>query len=414
MTQNLVPQRRTFLFLQGVNTPFFAKLSDRLASVGHHIFRINFNAGDTVYWGRRKAWAFREQIKSLPEFLSEKIRACGATDILLFGDRRPIHLPAIEMAKQQGVRIHVFEEGYFRPYWVTLERNGVNAHSLFPRDPAWIKNVAPSLPDYGNGDPFSAALRTRALHDMAYHLSNIANPLMFPHYRTHRPVISGLEYAGWGQRFAKMPFYERRDRVTIARLMTGASPFYLLPLQLDSDTQIRDHSPFDDMQEVIRLTMASFARYAPAETRLVIKNHPLDTGFINYPRLIKKLEIEFDCEGRIDYLESGDLDAMLPRARGLVTVNSTVGLSSLGHGCPTIALSNPIYNLADLTFAGTLDQFWRSGAPPDSIFFKQFRNTLIHVTQVNGGFYSAAGIGLAVTNSARILESARSPLEVLL
>ena len=418
MTQNRVPQRRTFLFLQGVNTPFFAKLSDRLAADGHCIFRINFNAGDTVYWGQRKAWAFREQIESLPEFLNEKIRECGATDILLFGDRRPIHLPAIEMAKQCGVRIHVFEEGYFRPYWVTLERNGVNAHSLFPRDPAWIKNVAPSLPDYGdgnnNGRPFSSSLRTRALHDMAYHLSNIANPLMFPHYRTHRPVISGLEYAGWGQRFAKMPFYERRDRIIITRLMTGVSPFYLLPLQLDSDTQIRDHSPFDDMQEVIRVTMASFARYAPANTRLVIKNHPLDTGFINYPRLIKKLEIEFDCEGRIDYLESGDLDALLPRARGLVTVNSTVGLSSLGHGCPTIALSNPLYNLADLTFAGTLDQFWRSGTRPDSGFFKQFRNTLIHATQINGGFYSASGIALAVTNSARILQSARSPLEVLL
>ncbi len=412
--QDLLPERRTFLFLQGVNTPFFAKLSDRLAAHGHRIFRINFNAGDTVYWGRRNAWAFRERIEVLPEFLNEKIRASGATDILLFGDRRPIHQPAIEIAKQLGIRIHVFEEGYFRPYWVTLERNGVNAHSLFPRDAAWIKSVAPSLPNYGDGEPFSASLRTRALHDMAYHLSNIANPLMFPQYRTHRPVTSGLEYAGWGRRFAKMPFYERRDRDTIARLMTGNTPFYLLPLQLDSDTQIRDHSPFDDMQEVIGLTVASFAQHAPLDTRLVIKNHPLDTGFVDYPRLIKKLESEFDCEGRIDYLESGDLDAMLPKAAGLVTVNSTVGLSSLGHGCPTIALSNPLYNLADLTFAGTLDQFWRGGTPPDSAFFKQFRNTLIHATQVNGGFYSASGIGLAVTNSARILESARSPLEALL
>jgi capsular polysaccharide export protein len=407
-------QQRSFLFLQGVNTPFFAQLGDQLVANGHRVSRINFNAGDTVYWGQRPAWNFRENLASLPDFLTEKINACSATDILLFGDRRPIHIPAIEVAKRQNIRIHVFEEGYFRPYWVTLERNGVNANSLFPRDPAWVRSVAPSIPDYDNGTPFAATLRTRALHDMAYHLSNIANPVMFPRYRTHRPVISGLEYAGWGQRFAKMPFYERRDRETIQRLMSADTLFYVLPLQLDSDTQIRDHSPFTDMSDVMKLTVSSFATHAPSNARLVIKNHPLDTGFVNYPRLIKKLENEFQCTGRIDYLESGDLEAILKKARGLVTVNSTVGLSSLAHNCPTIALSNPLYNLDGLTFRGSLDEFWRGCAPPDAVLFKLFRNALIHTTQINGGFYSAPGIKLAVANSVRVLEAARSPLEALL
>ncbi len=406
--------RRSFLFLQGVNTPFFAQLGDQLIKNDHRVSRINFNAGDTVYWGRRTAWAFRDRLESLPDFLCGKMSACDATDILLFGDRRPIHLPAIEIAKRKNVRIHVFEEGYFRPYWVTLERDGVNANSLFPRDPVWVQDVAKSIPVYDSGQPFAATLRARALHDMAYHLSNIANPLLFPRYRTHRPVISGLEYAGWGQRFAQMPLYERRDRETIQRLMTTAAPFYLLPLQLDSDTQIRDHSPFDDMSEVIQLTVSSFAQHAPLDARLVIKNHPLDTGFVNYPRLIKKLASEFQCVGRIDYLESGDLEAMLQKARGLVTVNSTVGLSSLGHRCPTIALSDPIYNMDGLTFRGTLDQFWRGGAPPDATLFRAFRSVLIHTTQINGGFYSAPGIELAVMNSVRVLESVRSPLEALL
>lgn len=407
-------QKHRFLFLQGVNTPFFARLSDQLIKNGHHVFRVNFNIGDTVYWGRRAAWAFRGKLDSLPDFLREKIHGNNITDILLFGDRRPIHQPAIEIAKHKNIRAHVFEEGYLRPYWVTLERNGVNANSLFPRDPAWIREAAKSIPDYGNGQPFSASLRIRALHDMAYHLSNIANPLMFPHYRTHRPVISGLEYAGWGQRFAKMPIYERRDRETIQRLLNSSKPFYLLPLQLDSDTQIRDHSPFDDMGEVIKLTMASFAKHAPSDARLVIKNHPLDTGFVNYPRLIRRLEIDYQCAGRIGYLESGDLDVMLQKARGLVTVNSTVGLASLGYHCPTIALSDPIYNIEGLTFRGSLDQFWCDASPPDAVLFRQFRNTLIHTTQINGGFYSAPGIKLAVANSVRVLESAQSPLEALL
>ncbi|HAV07943.1 MAG TPA: capsule biosynthesis protein CapA, partial [Rhodobacteraceae bacterium] len=42
---------------------------------------------------------------------------------------RPIHATAIRVAKARGLKVHVFEEGYLRPYWVTYERNGANGHS---------------------------------------------------------------------------------------------------------------------------------------------------------------------------------------------------------------------------------------------------------------------------------------------
>jgi capsular polysaccharide export protein len=400
--------------LQGVNTPFFSRLADRLAANGHRVFRINFNTGDTVYWGLRASWSFRGKLETLPEFLQERIRTCAITDVLLFGDRRPIHLPAVAIGKQGGVRIHVFEEGYFRPYWVTLERDGVNANSKVPRNADWYHDVARRVPDYGDGKAFQSTLRIRALHDMAYHLSNLGNPLLFPRYRTHRPVISGIEYAGWGKRFALMPMHERRDRETIERIMRDTRPFYLLPLQLDSDAQIRDHSPFDHMSDVIELTMKSFAQHAPADARLVIKNHPLDTGFVNYRRLIRQFEHQFHMERRTDYLESGNLDAMLPKARGLVTVNSTTGLASLAAACPTITLSNPIYNLPGLTFRGTLDAFWREASLPNAMLFRNFRNVLIHTTQINGGFYSSEGIAMAVKNASQVLTQEKSPLEELL
>ena len=410
--------KRKFLFLQGVNSPFFSALADRLKTDGHRVFRINFNVGDSVFWGSRPAWAFRGRLASLPDFLLEKIEQHGITDIVLFGDRRPIHLPAIALAKQHSIRAHVFEEGYFRPHWVTLERDGVNANSRLPRDPAWYREVGAALPDYGDGQAFAATFGSRARYDMIYHSFNFWNPLLFPRYRTHRPLISAIEYLGWGRRFSLLPLYESRDRRTIANLMGGtgafSKPFYLLPLQLDSDAQIRDHSPFNNMAEVIELVMNSFARYAARDARLVIKNHPLDTGFVNFRRLIDRLATQFDLPGRVDYLESGNLDILLSRARGLVTVNSTVGLSSLTFDCPTMTLSDPIYNLPGLTFAGHLDAFWQQGTPPDTALFRCFRNTVIHATQINGGFYSPAGIAMAVANSAAVLCGDRSPLESLL
>ena len=119
-------------------------------------------------------------------------------------------------------------------------------------------------------------------------------------------------------------------------------------------------------------------------------------------------------QGRVDYLESGNLDILLSRARGLVTVNSTVGLSSLTFECPTMTLSDPIYNLPGLTFAGHLDEFWQQATPPDTVLFRCFRNSVIRTTQINGGFYSPAGIAMAVANSAPVMCAERSPLEMLL
>jgi capsular polysaccharide export protein len=116
----------------------------------------------------------------------------------------------------------------------------------------------------------------------------------------------------------------------------------------------------------------------------------------------------------VHYLETGNLDALLYNARGVVTVNSTVGALSLQRRCPTITLSNPIYNLPGLTFQGPLNAFWQNAVVPDFELFRRFRNTVIRATQINGGFYSREGISMAVDNSVRVLESDRSPLEELL
>ena len=111
-----MPKR--FLLLQGVSSPFFARLADRLVTDGHKVFRVNFNCGDAAYWLPRNAWNFRNDLATLPEWLAPKFEMHGITDVVLFGDRRPIHIAAIACARRFGATVHVFEEGYFRPNWV--------------------------------------------------------------------------------------------------------------------------------------------------------------------------------------------------------------------------------------------------------------------------------------------------------
>jgi capsular polysaccharide export protein len=401
---------RRFLFLQGVASPFFARLADRLRAAGAEIQRVNFCGGDALYWGRRPHWTFRTSCEGLEGFLRERFDRCGFTDFVLFGDQRPVHRPAIALARQHGARVHVFEEGYLRPNWITLERDGVNGASSLPRDPDWYRRAAAGLPQYGDGRPVQPNLRVRAAHDFAYHVANIANPLIFPGYRTHRPVTAAAEYAGWARRFAPLPWRRRRDRALIAQLHGARTPYYLLPLQLNADYQIVRHSPFRGMAEVIDFVVRSFARHAPPDTCLVIKNHPLDTGLVDYRRQLAGLAGELGLGGRLHYLETGHLPTLFDHALGTVTVNSTVGLSAILHRNPTCTLGRSIYNLPGLTHQDGLDSFWPQLEPPDRTLFRAFRNVVIHTTQVNGDFYTAYGIRMAVENSLRMLGET-SPLQ---
>lgn len=405
---------RSFLFLQGCTSFFFRQLADRLRSRGHTVSRINFNVGDAVYWGRRPAWNFRDDLAALPAFMAEKFQAGGITDMVMLGDTRPVHTPALALAAGCGVRAHVFEEGYFRPSWLTLERGGINGYTRLPRDPRWYQDVAARVPDAGDSIHVPNPVWLLALHEACYHLPNLANPLLYPGYRTHRPQVSAVEFAGWGRRFAMLPWHQRRDHACIARLVNGREPFFVFPLQLDSDSQIAVHSPFDRMVDALWQVMQSFAQHAPDAARLVIKNHPLDTGFAHYGRRAARLAQHFNIAGRVDYLETGHLPVLLEHARGMVTINSTAGTAALAQGCPTLALGRAVYALPGLTFQGTLDAFWREAAPPDAALFRAFRNVAIHTSQINGGFYTHQGMDLALNNSLGRLEAERSPLEELL
>jgi capsular polysaccharide export protein len=412
----LTTSARTFLFLQGACSPFHRRLARRLTEGGHRVVKVHYAAGDIAFWQRKlgPSHLFRDRLERLPEFIAELWQRYDVTDQLVFGDRRPVHRAAVEMAPARGIRTHVIEEGYFRPHWITLEREGVNGHSLLPRNADWYRYTAAKLPPPLPPVRFRSPFRTRATQDVLYHLAGLGNPVLFPHYRNHAPVTAPVEYAGYIKRLTQLRWWKPRDRKRIIDLARSRRPYFVLPLQLNSDAQIRDHSPFSNMREVIELTLRSFAAHAPGNAILCVKNHPLDMGLISYKRLLSRLAKHLDIEDRLVYLESGDLNILLKRAAGTVTVNSTTGIVSLEHSCPTLALSDPIYRLQGLTHHGGLDDFWSAPTAPDPSLFQAFRRTLMHTVQFNGGLYCRPGVLLAVDNVARQLGAERSALELLL
>ena len=71
-----------------------------------------------------------------------------------------------------------------------------------------------------------------------------------------------------------------------------------------------------------------------------------------------------------------------------ISINSTVGLSSLYHGTPTICLGRANYDIDGLTAKGiNLDKFWNLDMLVDINLFIKYRTYLIRHTQINTNFY---------------------------
>jgi capsular polysaccharide export protein len=408
------PPPRRILFLQGLASAFFTRLGAALEARGHTVHRVNFNGGDRLFWRLPDAIDFRGTLAQWPAMLGELLEVQRITDIVLFGDCRPLHRIAIKLAAHRGIPVHVFEEGYLRPSWITHELGGVNAYSSLPRDADWYRAAAEALPPWeAVPSPPSSFLR-RATEDVLYNLATVALAWRFPGYRTHRPWHPFVEYAGWLAKFAQRPLARRRsDR--LMRLIAGSrDPIYLLPLQLDCDTQIRQHSPFGRIEPALDHVITSFARYAPPDSRLVIKEHPLDNGMTNWRRVAERLATARGVAARVIYLDDGDLATLLRRARGVVTINSTVGTVALGEGLPVIALGQAIYDFAGLTYQGELDDFWQHGTPADPALFDAFRRVIGARTLIYGGFFSEQALAAAVNGSVARLEAVavHAPLAV--
>ncbi len=397
-------KRQRFLFLQGVCSPFFPSLAKGLRQEGGLVRKVNFTVGDRVYWRQGGAISYRGPMENLPEFYRREFEHHGTTDLVLFGDCRPVHRPAIELAAQAGVRVHVFEEGYFRPYWITLERGGVNGYSGLPADPDYYRKRAKEVPEYDNGMPFISPFWKRAAYDVGYNFWAGLNPVLHRGVKSHVPYSPATEYVNYLRKSLGSHVSRRRAQVIQARVAHATNPpYYLFPLQLTTDAQIIHHSEFDSMKHVIDTVVRSFALHAPPNSLLLIKAHPLDPGLINYAKHIRRLSKELALGGRVVYIDGGHLPALINGSKAVVTVNSTVGASALLHGKPTKALGRAIYNMPGLTDQRSLDEFWHHQQRPDMQLFKSFRNVVIHDTQINGGFYCKPGIDLSVKNSLRKL-----------
>jgi capsular polysaccharide export protein len=390
---------RRVMLLQGLMGPFFQRLGKGLRKAGHEVFKVNFNGGDRAYWGLPNGIDYKGTLAEWPEAFDNLLVKHRITDVMLFGDCRDHHMGALEICRGHGIKVWVFEEGYVRPDWVTMETGGVNGHSLLSRDPQWYRDRAALLPPVPQHRKVSSSFRSRALQGLWYNTTDVLTRWRYPGWRTHRPWHPLVEGVGWARKLMQRDERQERGEALLSRLQDEKAGYFLFPLQLDSDAQIRLHSPFAGMIEAIKLVLQSFAEHAPMGTRLVVKEHPLDNGVRDWQLETADLAQRFGIADRVDYLAWGDIETIAERALGMVTVNSTSGTLALARGVPVIVLGKAVYDLADLTFQNGLDRFWTEATPPDAATFAAFYRVLIDECLIPGGFFSDEALDKVVTHA---------------
>jgi capsular polysaccharide export protein len=195
--------------------------------------------------------------------------------IVLFGQERPMHQYAIAIARQRDLPVIVFEEGYMRPSWITMEEGGVNGNSALMR--VELSQV-PQHPPLPPPVTFPQGFRAMAWYSFVYFVMIWVRSHRYPHYCHHKRV-SLREAACWLRWGLRKLIYLVTERAVIKRLCSIQPPaFFIVPLQLNIDSQVRLHSDWGSNDRFIKAVIESFARTAPPQTLLVFKHHPLERG----------------------------------------------------------------------------------------------------------------------------------------
>lgn len=397
----------TILFLQAPPGPFAPELADTLSARGCSVHRINLCLGDVLQWGWRPAVSYRGSFAGWPTYLADYIRRHGITDVLYYGDRLPYHRAAVDVTGALGIRGTVYEFGYLRPDWITLEREGMSALSHFPRDPEMIRAAAARLAAPLLEERYAHSFAMEAFREVFHHLTTFFGTPLYPRYNAdsyYNPLVNYLSY------IPRLMASGRRGRRAATRTrnwLQTKRKYVLMPLQMQNDYQLRANAPFNHQREAIEIALASMKRAAPPDLDIVFKIHPLDNGCESWSRTVARSAATLGMAHRVSTIDGGHLPTLLDEARRVVVINSTVGIHAIQRLRPTKVLGLAMFDIPGLTHQGPLDTFWSTPELPDPELRDAFIRLLANTIQVRGSFYNREGRARAIAEIAgRLLNDA--------
>ena len=378
-------KKRKILIVQGDWEAGMSRLALDLKDAGHEVGKVFFCAPDLIYKFRGiRTHLFRKPLADFDVWLRELVRVENYDTFFLYNHYRPYNQVAWNMAEDMDLGCQVFELGLIRPNCVTVFSR--EAPPLLTLAKAWEKLLTGGPPPQPVETPPELCQVSTTAKLFAFCtnflLSRVTSPL-FPNFVDQREMKLWSHFKHGVIHLWR--FIERhRDRELDPLFAGGMSGnYYAVPLQVHSDTQITMCSDFKSIEQFIKKVVNSFEKHAPADTKLVFKVHPMDRGYKDYTDLIAGLDHRLGG-GRILYVDRVHLPTLLANSRGVITINSSVGISGLVHYVPVITLGKAVYDLMELTFSNGLDAFWTQATGPSKQVVRCFIHLLLESNQGRG------------------------------
>lgn len=377
-------KNKNILLLQGPMGNYFKRFKKILEALGaSSVKQISFNAGDWLYSNKRVNTNYRGTFENWAMFLKTFIIAKKIQQIYLLGGDRKYHHQAKIIANELNIKIFVFEEGYIRPGWITLEENGVNGNSNL------IKKYNPNViykkivPRKDIENMVGLMSRNAIIYAL---MKNIGNKY-FPNYEHHKSLNLYTRFVyGVKNIFLKI-IHKKLDEKKLYPFMLSQKKFFIIPLQVHDDFQVITHSRYKNIEEFIYEAIKSFSKSDNKTDSLIFKHHPMDRGIKNYSKYVLKISSKFGVKERVICIYEAHLPTLLKKSRGCLTINSTVGLSSLFHGNPTKIMGKAMYKLSGSHFSGSLKDFWIRPSMKNHSNFLNFYNFIKIESQINDSFH---------------------------
>lgn len=370
------------LLLMGPLGSFFSRLADFFLAKGVSTYKIMFPLRELFPRKSKIVLHYSEPASEFRSYLEEVVTKYGIRHMFMYGDFIIPHKIAIELAKELGIEAWVFELGYIRPHHVTLERNCVNARSNLNKPVDFYHSLAEGQKRLAA--PVLKSNRWRRI---------FKPPCFIQHALTNYPIVNGahklqpkLSYVYYQLLgMIRRPWYAISER-KVRALVRSLPSIYLVPLQVAIDSQVTMSSSFRDMEHLITHVMESFARHSELQQHVLFKHHPRDRGYNNYKTFIQNEGKRLNVSDRVHYIHDDILADILKHCKGVITINSTVGMQALQFNTPTKVLGSTFYDLPGLTSQAPLDVFWKETYKIDRRLYVKFFNHLVESTQINGNF----------------------------
>lgn len=313
------------LFLQGPAGSFFSRLSKFFKKHDVSTYHINFCMGDKFFNRENNSVDFTGKISNWPQFFENYMIKFKINRVYMLNDCRPYHISILPILQKLNIDYYVFEDGYFRPNYITLESKGVNANSDYYIYDNY--DYEPTKNRLEISEPKLSKFFERAI----YSILSTTDFLFFNSYQNYRNIDPISRGFGLVQNY----FYKLAESSDLKKLMIDGGYIYI-SLQVEDDTQLAFHSFFKSMDRYLSFVLEGIKKLKPNST-VIVKAHPQNL------KSAAILEKKYKDSSNIHFIYSGDYADYLDNAEMAIVNNSTSGIKALQSHKPLFCCSNSVY-----------------------------------------------------------------------